>query len=201
MRKKSSHIKKDSQVKTLLKPENKTEIWTISNILTTIRILLLPWIIYFFVLNTRRSQRIALILMVIAALTDLSDGFLARKLNQKTNLGKILDPIADKLGLFSVGILLIIYRDLPVWLLIILVIRDSFYAIYGYTLLRKGVVPEAQLPGKLTTSSLALTFLFYLLKIRVVDTIFLYISTVMIIISMIDYGRRFINARQGLGWK
>ena len=201
MRKKSSHIKKDSQVKTLLKPENKTEIWTISNILTTIRILLLPWIIYFFVLNTRRSQRIALILMVIAALTDLSDGFLARKLNQKTNLGKILDPIADKLGLFSVGILLIIYRDLPVWLLIILVIRDSFYAIYGYTLLRKGVVPEAQLPGKLTTSSLALTFLFYLLKIRVVDTIFLYISTVMIIISMIDYGRRFISARQGLGWK
>ncbi len=201
MRKKVPRVKKDSQVKTLLKPENKSEIWTISNILTTIRILLLPWIIYFFVLNTRRSQRIALILMIIAALTDLSDGFLARKLNQRTNLGKILDPIADKLGLFSIGILLVIYRNLPIWLLVILVIRDSFYAIYGYTLLRKGVVPEARLPGKLTTTSLALTFLFYLLKIRLLETIFLYISIVLIIISMIDYARRFLNARKGLGWK
>lgn len=201
MGKKVSYHKKDSQVKTLLKPESKNEIWTISNILTTIRILLLPWIIYFFVLNTRRSQQIAFILMIIAALTDLSDGFLARKLNQKTNLGKVLDPIADKLGLFSVGILLVIYRNLPLWLLVILFIRDSFYATAGYMLLRKGSVPEARLPGKLTTTSLALTFLFYLLKIRLLSTIFLYISTVMIIISFIDYARRFIREKHGLGWK
>ncbi|NOY76768.1 MAG: hypothetical protein GXO76_02735 [Calditrichaeota bacterium] len=201
MRQKVPRAKRDSQVKTLLKPESKNEIWTISNILTTIRILLLPWIIYFFVMNTRKSQRIALILMIIAAFTDLSDGFLARKLNQKTNLGKILDPIADKLGLFTIGILLVIYRNLPVWLLVILLVRDSFYAVYGYTLLRKGVVPEARLPGKLTTTSLALTFLFYLLKIRLLSTIFLYISTVMIVISVVDYARRFLNAKQGLGWK
>jgi len=201
LRQKVPRAKRDSQVKTLLKPESKNEIWTISNILTTIRILLLPWIIYFFVMNTRKSQRIALILMIIAAFTDLSDGFLARKLNQKTNLGKILDPIADKLGLFTIGILLVIYRNLPVWLLVILLVRDSFYAVYGYTLLRKGVVPEARLPGKLTTTSLALTFLFYLLKIRLLSTIFLYISTVMIVISVVDYARRFLNAKQGLGWK
>ncbi|HDZ11551.1 MAG TPA: hypothetical protein ENH53_04990 [Bacteroidetes bacterium] len=193
--------KKESQVKTLLKPENKTEIWTISNILTLTRILLLPWIIYFFVQDTRKSQNIAFGLMVLAALTDLSDGFLARKLNQKTNLGKILDPIADKLALVSVGILLVIYRNLPIWLLIILVIRDSFYGIYGYALLRKGVVPEARLVGKLTTTSLALTFLFYLLKIRLINTIFLYVSGVLIVISMFDYGKRFLRASSGLGWK
>lgn len=193
--------KKESQVKTLLKPENKTEIWTISNILTVTRILLLPWIIYFFVQDTRKSQNIAFALMVLAALTDLSDGFLARKLNQKTNLGKILDPIADKLGLVSVGILLVIYRNLPIWLLIILVVRDSFYGIYGYSLLRKGVVPEARLVGKLTTTSLALTFLFYLLKIRLINTIFLYVSGVLIVISMFDYGKRFLRASSGLGWK
>ncbi len=192
---------KNSQVKELLKPENKSEIWTISNILTSIRILLLPLIVYFFLQNTRRSQNIAFGLMILAALTDLSDGFLARKLNQKTNLGKVLDPIADKLGLFTIGLLLVIYRNMPVWLLIILVIRDLFYAIYGYSLLRRGVVPEARLPGKLTTTSLALTFLFYLLKLRLLGTIFLYISTALIVISVYDYSRRFFNARKGLGWR
>ncbi len=192
---------KNSQVKELLKPENKSEIWTISNILTSIRILLLPLIVYFFLQNTRRSQNIAFGLMIVAALTDLSDGFLARKLNQKTNLGKVLDPIADKLGLFTIGLLLVIYRNMPVWLLIILVIRDLFYAIYGYSLLRRGVVPEARLPGKLTTTSLALTFLFYLLKLRLLGTIFLYISTALIVISVYDYSRRFFNARKGLGWR
>ncbi len=192
---------KNSQVKELLKPENKSEIWTISNILTSIRILLLPLIVYFFLQNTRRSQNIAFGLMILAALTDLSDGFLARKLNQKTNLGKVLDPIADKLGLFTIGLLLVIYRNMPVWLLIILVIRDLFYAIYGYSLLKRGVVPEARLPGKLTTTSLALTFLFYLLKLRLLGTIFLYISTALIVISVYDYSRRFFNARKGLGWR
>ncbi len=192
---------KNSQVKELLKPENKSEIWTISNILTSIRILLLPLIVYFFLQNTRRSQNIAFGLMVLAALTDLSDGFLARKLNQKTNLGKVLDPIADKLGLFTIGLLLVIYRNMPVWLLIILVIRDLFYAIYGYSLLKRGVVPEARLPGKLTTTSLALTFLFYLLKLRLLGTIFLYVSTALILISVYDYSRRFFNARKGLGWR
>ena len=192
---------KNSQVKELLKPENKSEIWTISNILTSIRILLLPVIVYFFLQNTRRSQNIAFGLMILAALTDLSDGFLARKLNQKTNLGKVLDPIADKLGLFTIGLLLVIYRGMPVWILIIIVIRDLFYAIYGYSLLRHGVVPEARLAGKLTTTSLALTFLFYLLKVRVVREIFLYISAALIVISVYDYSRRFFNARKGLGWR
>jgi len=192
---------KNSQVKELLKPENKSEIWTISNILTSIRILLLPVIVYFFLQNSRRSQNIAFALMILAALTDLSDGFLARKLNQKTNLGKVLDPIADKLGLFTIGLLLVIYRDMPVWLLVIIVIRDLFYAIYGYSLLRRGVVPEARLAGKLTTTSLALTFLFYLLKLRIIGSIFLYISTALIIISVYDYSRRFFNARKGLGWR
>jgi len=93
----------------------KKDFLLVPNLLAIFRILLLPFIYYFLAQESKTGVAIAVVLMLMAIFSDVLDGHLARKLNQITDLGKILDPLADKLGLGIFVIFIIFHRGFPVW--------------------------------------------------------------------------------------
>jgi len=97
-------------------------IWTVPNILTIIRILLTP---VFVMAYTSENFNLAWILFAIAGLTDALDGFLARIWNQRTQLGAMLDPLADKALLVTSFICLAVNGWIPSWLSVLVVSRDA----------------------------------------------------------------------------
>lgn len=113
-------------------------LWTLPNRLSIVRILFIP-IIVFFVSTQQDSLLLAgCFLFIIAGITDGLDGYLARKMSLTSRLGLYLDPIADKLLVTSVLITLTYYRQVPLWVTLILVGREflinglrAFYAMEG----------------------------------------------------------------------
>ncbi len=93
------------------------------NALTVFRILAVPFIVALLYFPTPTPCLIATLFFLVAILTDLADGFLARKYNQVTNFGKFLDPLADKILIASVLIMLVELNWVPAWLAIIVIVR------------------------------------------------------------------------------
>ncbi len=127
----------------------KRENFNIPNMLSFIRIIIIiPFIIYF--LNDEYLS--AALMLVISGLSDMFDGIIARKLNQITKLGKVLDPVADKLTLTAVVICMGIEFPEIVPLVIILILKDLSMLIAGSFLLKKEIEPPAaKWYGKLST--------------------------------------------------
>lgn len=136
--------------------ENK-EIWsfkprdliTIPNILTYIRIILIIPFVYYFL---SKNYIPATICIGISGLTDCFDGMIARRFNQVTSLGKILDPIADKFTLLAVVICMVLFVPMVLPLLITLLLKDVLMLLGGMDLINKGITPPAaKWYGKLGT--------------------------------------------------
>ena len=122
---------------------------TVPNILSYIRIVLvIPFIVFFI----RKDYITSTIIIGFSGLTDCVDGFLARKLNQVTQLGKMLDPVADKLTLLAVSVCLSVIQPLIFPVVLILVVKDILMLIGASILLRKRIMPVAsEWYGKLGT--------------------------------------------------
>ena len=142
-----------------------SRIFTIPNILSFVRLLLVP---VFLVLIVRGEDGLALLVLVFSSITDFLDGVIARKLNQVTRLGQLLDPAADRLFIFTALIGLAVRGVIPWWLVIVIVGRDVMLAILGVTLANFGYGP---LPvhhlGKVATFCL-----FYALPILMIGQAF-----------------------------
>jgi CDP-diacylglycerol--glycerol-3-phosphate 3-phosphatidyltransferase len=163
------------------------------NLLAIARILLLPFIFYFLARDTQLSFCIAIVLMGIAIATDVLDGYLARRLNQVTDLGKILDPVADKLGLGMFVVFVIIHRGFPIWTAVLLFLKDIFTIIAGIMLVKKrGLVPISAYWGKLNSWIWVITVIVFILKIHPLEPWFLAAATISVIYSAILYSRTFI---------
>lgn len=137
--------------------ENETninDIFTIPNLMTFFRIILItPFVVLF--LN--ESYVPAAIVIVISGITDCFDGLLARKLNQVTDLGKVLDPIADKLTLIAIVSCVAIYMPVVTPVMIVLVAKDILMLIGGTRLIKMEITPPcAEWYGKIGT------FMFYI---------------------------------------
>ena len=120
--------------------------------LSFIRIALIP---VFAVLFVQGHQLVAVIVMICAALTDLFDGKIARKFNQVSNLGKILDPIADKLSQMAIVIVLLYtYWENPIkYLFFFFIVKEVLMLLGGAFLLSKGMRPTAaEIWGKVATN-------------------------------------------------
>jgi cardiolipin synthase len=131
---------------------------TLANRLTILRILMTPVIT---VLLLYRQMGIALALFLLAGITDGLDGFLARSRKEKTTLGMVLDPVADKLLLMSAVVTLTILKELPRWFAIIVVSRDVLLiggSVIIYMFLGKVALPPSWL-GKATTGLQLITVL------------------------------------------
>lgn len=128
----------------------KGRIWTVPNQITFLRLGFLP---VFLILISYEEYRWALLVLVVAGLSDGIDGLLARKLNQRSALGAYLDPIADKLLLSSSFIILAFKKQLAWWLTILVLSRDVLILIVAVViLLISGYQPfPPSIYGKLTT--------------------------------------------------
>lgn len=104
------------------------------------------------------------LVFIVASFTDFLDGYIARKYNQVTTFGKFFDPIADKLLVNSVLILFAVTKMLPVWITVILILRDIFVDFIRMNLASKGVTLGAGIYGKLKTvfQMVGLALLFFI---------------------------------------
>lgn len=163
------------------------------NKLTTLRVIMIPFFVFFLLWQNgenRTFRMIALALFIIASLTDLLDGKIARKYNLVTNFGKFMDPLADKLLVCSALICLIELNALPAWMVIIIISRE--FIISGFRLIASdnGVVIAASYWGKFKTTFQMVSVVLLILDIPVlafVTTICVWIALVLTIVSLVDY--------------
>ncbi|MGB7495745.1 MAG: CDP-alcohol phosphatidyltransferase family protein [Candidatus Acidiferrum sp.] len=128
----------------------KARIWTVPNQITLLRLGFLP---FFLILVLYNEYRWALVVLVFVALTDAIDGFLARRLHQKSALGAYLDPIADKLLLSSSFVVLAMERKIAWWLTMMVISRDALLLVVAAVIIIvQGYRPfPPSLLGKATT--------------------------------------------------
>ena len=151
------------------------------NKLTTLRVIMIPFFVFFLLWQNGENhtfRMIALALFIIASLTDLLDGKIARKYNLVTNFGKFMDPLADKLLVCSALICLIELNALPAWMVIRLIASDN------------GVVIAASYWGKFKTTFQMVSVVLLILDIPAlafVTTICVWIALLLTIVSLVDY--------------
>ncbi len=122
---------------------------TVPNLITYVRFLLVPPFVYFFL---KENYIAAGIMIGLSGLSDCFDGFFARKLNQVTSLGKILDPIADKVTLIAVAVCMLIYMPAILPIMLVLVVKEFLMLLGGFVLLIKKIAPPpANIFGKVAT--------------------------------------------------
>lgn len=137
------------------------QILTIPNAMSMFRLILVPFI---GILFTRGDEYIAIALLVLSALTDVFDGVVARKLNMVSDLGKVLDPIADKLTHFVLLLCLIARYKSIIWILVLLVVKELLMLTFGSIVLKRtSNVHSAQWHGKMSTVIFELTMFLLML--------------------------------------
>ena len=170
----------------------KREVFTIPNFLSFIRLLLIPvyTIIY---LNAKQFQDFSLAagILAISCLTDMIDGKIARQFDMISNIGKILDPLADKLTQLSLSVCLSIRYPVVRGVLIIFVIKEVFQTGAAYAMFRKGkVLPGALMAGKICTAVLFVSFICLMLipamPLRIVTAISI-VDTMLLANAFIHY--------------
>ena len=122
-----------------------SNVWTIPNVLTILRILLIP---VFVVLFFKGQKMAALAVFCAASLTDMLDGYLARKLNQITDFGKLFDPLADKLMVLTAMVCQTFWGPLPLVAVIIVAAKELMMVLGGVFMLSKDVVVYSNYFGK-----------------------------------------------------
>ncbi len=131
---------------------------TIPNFICLVRILLITPFVVFFLDGEYVS---AAVVIIISGLSDCFDGFIARKFNQESELGKILDPLADKLTLLAVGVCLVVIEPYFLPIVLILVSKDILMLIGSTKVVKKGIlVPKSKWYGKLGTVMFYVTVTF-----------------------------------------
>jgi len=159
-------------------------VFNIPNTITVSRILLIPAAVYFFV---RGSRNAALSVYLFAMLTDVLDGWIARKTNQITPLGKLLDPLADKLSLLAMLSLLYAENMIPRWVILLMIIRESVMIIGSAAALKRGIIVHALPIGKATTAFFTVSITAWFAGFDAMASIAMDISVILTVISTFWY--------------
>lgn len=166
------------------------------NKLTVLRVIMVVPFIVFLMGNTHITgtydKWIALAIFVIASLTDLLDGYIARKYNMVTDFGKFMDPLADKLLVCLAMICFVELNKLPAWMVVIIIARE--FVISGIRLVaaEKGTVIAASYYGKFKTAFSMVMIILLIMDINIpviqmVTQVFIWISFILTVVSLIDY--------------
>ncbi|MDY6038134.1 MAG: CDP-diacylglycerol--glycerol-3-phosphate 3-phosphatidyltransferase [Eubacterium sp.] len=165
------------------------------NKLTIARVIAVPFFIWAFMIEYYLT---AFIIFILASLTDMLDGKIARKYNLVTNFGKIMDPLADKILVYSAFCLLIATGAVPAWMLIIILAREFTVSGMRMVAASEGIVIAAGLTGKIKTVLQMIAVPLLLLTYTISDSyyfnifscaanIFLWASLIMTVWSGIEY--------------
>ena len=174
---------------------NPREIYTKSNLLSLLRLFLaVPlWIL----LDNFQSAEIRYITVAVclfASVTDILDGYLARRFNEVTELGRVIDPLADKVAIAAVIVKLFLIGQIPTYYFVMIIARDGIIFFGGLIVAQKlGRVLPSNMLGKITVINIGIVILLILFNIdksNLVFGIFYYLSIFLIIASLIGYSIR-----------
>ena len=163
------------------------------NKLTIIRVCMIPFFVAALLFdhgNNYTMRIVANVLFIIASLTDLFDGKIARKYNMVTNFGKFMDPLADKLLVCSALICLIELGQLPAWVVIVIISREFIISGFRLVAADNGVVIAASYWGKFKTTFqmiAVILLIFDIPALRLIANITVVIAVALTIISLVDY--------------
>lgn len=163
------------------------------NKLTIIRVCLIPFFVAALLFdhgNNYTMRIVANVLFIVASLTDLFDGKIARKYNLVTNFGKFMDPLADKLLVCSALICLIELGQLPAWVVIIIISREFIISGFRLVAADNGVVIAASYWGKFKTTfqmAAVILMIFNIPALTLVTNIVVVIAVALTIVSLVDY--------------
>ena len=162
------------------------------NKLTTFRVILIPFFVFFLLAPYFEGygNYIALVIFIVASLTDFLDGKIARKYNLVTNFGKFMDPLADKLLVCSALICLIALDRIPAWIVIVIISRE--FIISGFRLIAadNGVVIAASYWGKFKTTFQMVMICLMIAnfpQLQILTDIIMWIALILTVVSLIDY--------------
>ena len=163
------------------------------NKLTLFRMALVPVFILLMMATALPYHRVwALIVFIVASLTDMLDGHIARKYNLVTNFGKFMDPLADKLLVCSAMICLIDTKQLASWMVIVIIAREFIISGFRLVAADNGIVIAAGIWGKLKTICQMVMIILLVWDLPffwfwVLQQIFIWLSLILTIVSLIDY--------------
>lgn len=181
------------------KRENKSikgQIWTIPNLLSLFRLCLIPLIAWLYC--ARGNYPLTVLMLLISGVSDIADGIIARRFHMTSDLGKVLDPVADKL---TQGVVMLCLLTRFRWMavpLVVMVIKEAFIGLSGLAVVREtGVVFGAEWHGKVATVLLYLMMSLHIVWYDIpplVSDLTIGLCTAMVLLSMILYGLRNIRA-------
>ena len=164
------------------------------NKLTIFRVILIPFFVVFMLapICPGYANYIAVAIFIVASLTDLLDGKIARKYNLVTDFGKFMDPLADKLLVCAAMICLIETGQLAAWIVILIISREFIISGFRLVAADNGVVIAASYWGKFKTTFQMLMVIVLILNFdnryfQILGTVLTYIALVLTVVSLIDY--------------
>ncbi|MCS7258224.1 MAG: CDP-alcohol phosphatidyltransferase family protein [candidate division WOR-3 bacterium] len=180
-----------------LNSQNKLELGKIAtapNLLSLSRLFLLPIILFFLATANYYS---ATAFLVLSWITDALDGYIARRTNQVTNIGKILDHLVDKVSVGSIFVVLVLTKYFPFWLAGLIIVRDTLIIIGSIILIKKRkFLYSSNVLGKLAGFFFALLMLIYILDIKFIfiKNIITILTSILVIASFFYYLIMYLSA-------
>jgi len=179
--------------------------WTLPNLISFFRIALIPFLVYLMTGTDRFYSALAALLFLLASATDYLDGYLARRHGMVSDLGKVLDPLADKLMIVAALIMLAAMQrsgnaTVPAWLVVLVVGRETAVTILRGIALTEGIIIEAEGLGKykfimqvFAIFALVLHYPYFGIDFFVVGMYFLLFATVVALWSAVNYHIKFFH--------
>jgi cardiolipin synthase len=141
----------------VLEPQVSDRVWTVPNLLSVIRLITIP--IFAWLALVPEQDALAALVLALGSITDYFDGMLARRWDQVTRLGQLLDPIADRLSTVTVLVVFLVRGIVPLWFVALLVLRDAVLTVQMARLKGRGVTGlPVNWVGKAATFNLMLSF-------------------------------------------
>ena len=174
------------------------------NKLTVTRMIIVPFLVVFLLTGWGgdANRYISLALFVVASVTDWFDGYLARKNNLVTNFGKFMDPLAYKLLVSAAMISMVSLRDIPAWVVIVIISREFIITGLRLIAVENGIVIAASWWGKIKTVSQMLMIIVVLSGVggvagHALGEILIYVAAFFTVVSGVDYIVKNINVLRG----
>ncbi len=165
----------------------------VPNILTIIRFLLIPFIVIFAMQN---NYIIATVFLILSGITDVADGFIARKYNCITDFGKLMDPLADKCTQISTLLVLVVQHIIPTWIIVVVIAKELIMVIGASFLYGKDLVVSSKWYGKISTVLFYIAIFFSMIFKQFnlslsFDSYIYYLAVAFTVFSLLMYVRTF----------
>ncbi len=173
----------------------KKEIFSIPNILCYFRIALVPLFLYvYFNAEINGGHFLSALILILSSLSDFFDGFIARKYHMITELGKLIDPVADKLTQFVVAFTLTYTYPAYAILVAVIVLKDGMLLFVGWYIYhkKKKHLAQAEMPGKIATAVffvVSILLIAFYIPESIIANVMIYSTVILMIFAMIYYGK------------